>query len=174
MRIEHLKWVLVDLIVDLATTSKLFREIKSREGFDPFSNQYHLGLCRLCNSSAIIALSRLWEALDGYNKEIKDFPAELFQRARSIKQEIEKKKVYQFRSKYTAHLFDKDTKEPLNLEEGYRRLTEIVGNDMVELEEFYEWLCPENIDEAPCDSVAAVVTDLRDYCSELIGHAERP
>ncbi|EPN8463049.1 MULTISPECIES: hypothetical protein [Vibrio] len=140
-RIENFSWVLSDLIVDLGTSSKFYRECVSKPDYDPFKNKYHLGQVRMCHMWTIVSLSKLCEALNGYADELKlCCTEEIVKSSWKFKAEIEKKKVYEFRNKYAAHVFDSDTNQPLDLKTGYDKFTSIVGNTPDEVMEFYDWI----------------------------------
>ena len=173
-RIEELKWVLTDLILDLCAPAEIFRDHYSSNSFD-ISSLRTISICRMCNSHAVIALSKLVEALNGYGEEIRDFPDSLRKKVYEVKQQLEARNVYKFRSKYVAHVFDNDTKKPVDIEYVYKLLTDIVGKDISELNEFYEWLSPAEPDsDLTGNYVSTLVTVLRDHCNNLVGHGERP
>lgn len=173
-RLTHLKWILVDQIVDLTTATCAIRDhIAIMNSESAPSPQWSICYFRMCSTSLIISLSKLWEALNHYGKEINNFPTELRASCISLKQEIEKRKIYQFRSKYAAHIIDDETKEPLSLTEGDKRYKEIVGEEVSDLLKFCEWICPQS--EPTNSSVVAVVTQARDHCLSIVGHcSERP
>lgn len=173
-RINQLKWLLVDAIYDLVTPATVYREYQSNSGFDPAAPKY-LGVCRMCNSHAIIALAKLDEAINHFGKEIKDFPEVLRADVYKIKKQIEAKGVYKFRSRYVAHAFNGEgnSKAPLHISEGYQMLTNITGP---RLDEFYCWICPEENHESDNSfGVVPVVVKMRDHCLVISGSGrERP
>lgn len=167
-KIEQLKWALVDSIFDLTIPAVLFRENQKRADFDP-SIPYHLGLCRMCNSHTIIALSKLDEILKFYGKEIQSFPEPLKTKANKLKKEIEDRGAYAFRSQYVAHAFRGEkgkTKEPISLKEGQAQIEKVVGNN---LNEFYTWVFPEQSLGENKDSVTSTVNELKEHCISLLG-----
>lgn len=140
-KINQFSWVLTDLILDLGSVSMFYSECYDSSDFNPFENKYHLGKIRMCHMSAIVSLSKLGEALSGYADELKICcPDELVKKTWQHKTIIENKKIYEFRSKYAAHVFDKDTKKPLDLKAGYDRLINIVGSTPKEVQSFYNWI----------------------------------
>jgi len=140
-KVDQFRWVLMDLIIDLGSVSKFYSECHDTSDFEPSKNNYHLGKIRMCHMSAIVALSKLGEALVGYADELKACcTEELVTKTWQHKKVIEDKKVYEFRSKYAAHVFDKETKKPLDLKAGYDRLIKIVGGTPEELQSFYNWI----------------------------------
>ena len=173
-RIEHFKWVLADLIYDLTVPAEVFREYVHKDNFSP-DNLIHAGVLRMTSNALIMSLARLWEVIRYYGQEINSFPENIKQGCNLVKKEIEDKKIYQFRSKYAAHVIDKDTKKPLSLSEGKRRYEIIVGTTIGDMNDFCSWICPENYASHQEYSVVKVVTDLRDHCLSIVGSSdERP
>jgi hypothetical protein len=173
-RLIHLKWVLVDQIVDLTTATCAIRDHVAimNTAAAPSSN-WSVCYFRMCSTSLLIALAKLWEALNHYGKEINDFPDEIRSACIALKKEIENRKIYQFRSKYAAHIIDKDTHEPISLAEGDKRYKEIVGEDVRDLLNFCDWIYPQEVQANI--AVITVVTKARDHCLSLVGHCnERP
>mgnify|MGYP005988121617 CR=1 FL=1 len=138
-RIDSIRWVLVDLIYDFCGAAEIYRDYSSRESFNPYDDMEYLSAIRVCQTSAIIGLSRLWELLNGFGKEVNDTPEPMRSKLIQLRTEIEKRKIYQFRSKYIGHVFDDDTKSPIKIQDGYPRLMNIVGSDW---ESFYNWIFP--------------------------------
>lgn len=92
-RIENFSWVLSDLIVDLGTSSKFYRECISNSDYEPSKNKYHLGQVRMCHICTIISLSKLLEVLNGYADELKlCCSEEIVKSSWKFKAEIEKEK----------------------------------------------------------------------------------
>lgn len=174
-RIRHLKWILVDQISDLATgTGAIRAHIETMSTEHPPSEQWSICYFRMCSTFLIVSLSKLWEALNHYGKEISEFPVELRTDCVSLKKEIERRKIYQFRSKYAAHIIDNNTNMPLSLSDGAKRYNEIVGEDVAALVAFCDWIFPET-DSGLSTSVILTVTRTRDHCLSLIGPCtERP
>lgn len=171
-KLNHLKWILLDQVVDLTTATTAIKEHMVEQGFNPVSAK---SICyfRMCMTSLIVSLSKLWEALDHYNQEINNFPEELKLNCRALKAEIERRKIYQFRSKYAAHIIDNKTKKPLSLKEGEQRYFAIAGKSLGELIDFCEWVAPKDVHGAKISVMHTVVT-ARDYCMSVVGSAERP
>jgi len=174
-KINQFSWVLTDLIIDLGTVSKFYNECYEDHDFEPFKNKYHLGKLRMCHMSAIVALSKLSEALVGYADELKACcPNELVKKTWQHKKVIEDKKIFAFRSKYAAHIFDDDIKKPLSLQSGYDRFTNIVGNNLEENQEFYNWI---NSVKEPSDDLLnhliEIKSNLVSQLEGLINHKQR-
>lgn len=171
-RLNFLKWALCDLIVDLTINTEVFRDAILRKEFDPAVPKDQ-ALVRMVCSSLVVNLSKLWEALNHFGKEASLLEEPLRSQCISVKQEIERRKIYQFRSKYAAHLIDTDTKLPLSLSEAERRLDAIFGSTIGELNGFCDWVCPP-AGKADPNSVTAVLCALRDYCRQEAGTGARP
>ena len=162
-------WVLADLIIDLGAVSNFYNECNKSEGFDPFKNKYHLGKIRMCHTNAVVGLSKLNEALVGYAHELKACCSkELVSKTWQYTQIIQDKKIYEFRSKYAAHVFDKKTGAPLDLQSGYERLTNIVGSTAEEVQSFYNWI---NIDIL--DHLIEIQDNLSTHLESLRNHEIR-
>ena len=171
-RLNFLKWALCDLIVDLTINAEVFRDAHLRNDFSS-EHPKDQALVRMVCSSLTVNLSKLWEALNHFGKEVNALDEPLRSRCLEIKKEIEDRKVYKFRSKYAAHLIDKDTNLPLSLVEGEKRVAAIFGSTIGELSSFCEWVCPPSGQVNP-DSVTSVLCELRDYCRGVVGAGARP
>ncbi|PNM96778.1 Uncharacterised protein [Vibrio vulnificus] len=170
-RAHALSWVVEDAVIDLIACSNFYRECR-RNGHDPFSNKYHLGLVRMCYTTAIVTLSKLDEAINGFGKEINQCPPEITQKIRTVKQKIESLGVYNLRSKYIAHVFDGKGKDkmPMDIFSAYEALTKSVGKDIEEISNFYEWLFASK--KTDCD-VVSVLTELNEYLSTHVSRTTR-
>lgn len=174
-RLIHLKWVLVDQIVDLATATSAIRdhiEVMKKESAP--SEKWSICYFRMCSTFLIVSLAKLWEALEHYGNEIRQFPNGISSECTALKKEIERKKIYQFRSKYAAHIINKKTKMPISLSEGERRYKEIVGDNIDDILDFCNWIYPEN-NSSESVSVMSTVIKARDHCLSIVGPCdERP
>ena len=171
-RLNFLKWALCDLIVDLTINTEVLRDAVSRQDFSPEKPRDH-ALIRMVCSSLTVNLSKLWEALNHFGKEVNALDEPLRGKCIEVKKEIENRKIYKFRSKYAAHLIDNDTNLPLSLVEGEKRITAIFGSTIGELNSFCEWVCPSPGKVDP-NSVTSVLCELRDYCRGEVGTGSRP
>lgn len=174
-RIRHLKWILVDQIVDLTTATIAIRDhIQVMQGEHPPAAKWSVCYFRMTSTFLIVSLSKLFEALDHYGKEIRQFPREIGDACAALRAEIERRKIYQFRSRYAAHVIDKATKMPLSSTEGDKRYKEIVGDDVGDLMAFCDWINPV-ITPLPKTSVMFAVLSTRDHCIRIVGSdLERP
>lgn len=169
---NYVKWLMTDLMVDLASAVGMGREVISAH--DPFVPIKSIGRLRVCNHAIVLSLFKLHEVRSKYARFFKGFPdaatKDLYQDAR----DIEAKKICQFRNKYAAHIFDWDTKKPISLTKGEELLLSITGKDNADCLSFYNWICPEGWKEDQKCVVSTVVA-LRDYCMGLPGgELERP
>ncbi|MEM5547693.1 hypothetical protein [Pseudoalteromonas fuliginea] len=168
-KINKFSWVLTDLIVDLGTTSMFYHECYKSSDFNPDDNEYHLGKLRMCHLNAIMALSKLVEVLEGYANELKACcSAELVTKTWKYKKLIEDKKIYAFRSTYVAHVFDQNTKSPLNLSSAQTKFTNIVGNTLDDVQSFYDWI--SSVLEPKDDLLTHLVTINGNLASYLNGN----
>ncbi|WP_151172763.1 hypothetical protein [Pseudoalteromonas ruthenica] len=147
-KVESFSWVLSDLIVDLGTSSKLYFDCTAEPNHNPEENNYHLGLLRMCYMTTVISLSKLIEALNGFANELKECcPLEVVDTTWQIKRKIENMKVYEFRNKYVAHVFDKETGKPIDLIAGKERLSAIIGSKNEHVSDFYKWVNQTLLDQ---------------------------
>lgn len=118
------------------------------------NKQNFMSFTRLFLTSAIISLSKFDEIINHYGKEIKDFPEELRNSIKNIKNQIEERGVYKFRSQYLAHAFStKDgQKKPLTFDENVKALMKIVDYGLNPIEEnffkFAEWIYKKDDEES--------------------------
>lgn len=169
-RIEAIGWVLVDLIYDLCGSAMLYRENIGNAEFDPSIDHRALSIRRVCQTSSMIGLSRLWELLDGFGKEVHEAPEPLRSKLLELKQTIEKKKIYQFRSKYIGHVFDKSSKLPIKISDARPLLEHIVGTSWVD---FYDWIYPGSHRDYS-SSVVGTIEEFKNYCGTIIQPTSRP
>lgn len=168
LRFEEMSWLLSDLLVDMTAPSLVLKEFGRIPEFVP-ENPSYLAINRMCLSHIIIALCKFDEIFVEYAAEFKTMPKDLYTGLKSIKSEIEQRKIYKFRSMYVGHAFKEERKgykvlsrKPLSLVEGQDRLKTIVANDYIK---FYDWICPQNIKESDGTSVVNLITKARDYCN---------
>ncbi len=164
--INQIKWLLVDQVVDLAAPIYLMKNYIDSPSFDPKSN-HALGVFRLCNHGLIISLSKLREINIEYGKVINTFPEHIKEPFQKLRGEIEKREIHLFRNKYAAHIMDKDG-SPLSLSKGEAMLEKIVGKNIGEMLQFYDWIYPEG-DYEHKNCVMAAVSKMRDHCASVLG-----
>ena len=156
-RCEELTWLLCDQIYDLTISRAVFLDYFENGNYDLANKKYET-ITRMTVSYAILSLSKLWETLDHYGSEVNLLPEPLRQKCVDLYSKLESLNVFQFRSIHIAHVIDKETKSPIDLEMGKINLAKIIGNDMNELLSFFDWLCPPQK-----NSVVSIVEELRNY-----------
>jgi hypothetical protein len=146
----------------------MIRRYISSPGFDPASHQT-LGVFRLCNHGLIISLSKLNEIYKNYGIVIKTLPEQIRNEIKEIHKKIENKGIVEFRNTYAAHIFVKEKgkkSKPLSEEKGMEMLAKILGKNIEQMLEFYEWIYPESYNEKG-SSVVSVVQKIRDHCISI-------
>lgn len=171
---NHIKWLLNDLVVDLAAAVGMGREIFKCHDGSPESTLKAMGRLRVCNHSIILSLFKLHEIRVKYSKFLSTLPREQTEDVIHVAAQIQQKGICNFRNKYAAHIIDKDTHKPISLAKGMELLESIIGHDNSQTIGFYNWICPEKWSEdKPC--VVTTIHNLRAYCRELPGgNLERP
>lgn len=163
---NYIKWLMMDLMVDLVAAVGMGREIISAH--DPLTPIKSMGRLRVCNHSLVLSLFKLHEVRKGYGQFLKGLPDEITDSLYQDAKDIEAKKICQFRNKYAAHIFDKDTKKPISTVKGQELLLAITGENNSDCLSFYDWICPEGWTvNQKC--IISTVISLRDYCKQLPG-----
>ncbi|HDY7960741.1 TPA: hypothetical protein RQK63_004300 [Vibrio vulnificus] len=171
MKFEEMSWLLNDLLTDMVAPSIVLKEFDNIPEFVP-ENPSYLAINRMCLSQIIIALCKFHEIYSKFNEyesEFKSMPSDLFNSLQSIDSEIKAREIYKFRNVYVGHAFKEERKgknilsrKPISLEEGESRLNRIVANNYLE---FYDWICPKDINGSDGSSVVEIITRARDYCN---------
>lgn len=160
-RLEHLAWLLNDLVYDLVTPPKVLRDYLSQPECDPRSGAF-LGIIRMCKSSAILAMTKLYDITNSYGKEIKDFPEDILGQVRTYKAYVQAKNLVRFRSKFVAHNFDAFADS--SYAEGNTIANGIFGETLREHLNFFEWVSPADPEEIFIKyHVSYLVTRMRDH-----------
>jgi hypothetical protein len=165
-RFEEMTWLFTDMINDMVAPSVVLNELNSVQEFRD-GNPSYLAVHRMCLSHLIISLCKFDEIYREYRFERMGMPQSIQEPLDQLKQEIEKRKIYQFRSKYVGHAFEEikvDGKKKnilLPLADGYERLNAIVDGDH---NKFYDWICPANLSESEGSSIVELIEITRDYC----------
>lgn len=155
-RLGHLNWVLTDLILDLSTNVEVFRDYFHLDVFEG-SDDKRGGVIRMVCGSLTVNLFKLHEALQLYAEDINKLHEPLRTQSNTLRREINARKICDLRSKYVAHVEDKKTKKPINLNDGEQLIKEIFGETIGDLSSFCDWVWQD---------VLSVVVSLRDYCRE--------
>jgi len=165
---NHIKWLLNDLIVDLASAVGMGREVLKLHDGSPESMVKAMGRLRVCNHSIILSLFKLHEIRTKYGKFLNSLPKDVTANLYEDAARIEQRNICRFRNKYAAHIIDKDTNKPISLATGEKLLESITGHGNDRTREFYDWVCPEGW-SAEKPSVTTTVHHLREYCRGLPG-----
>ncbi|MCQ3831167.1 hypothetical protein HXX02_17170 [Microbulbifer elongatus] len=170
-RIKELTQVLNEQVIDLLTGVTIYRNYFEEHQYDP-NNLIHAGVQRMCINHIVISLSKLWEAFaQVYGKEFQGFPEALRKEKNRLQKYLDDKKVYQFRSKYVAHLIDKETGSPICSKEGASRLSAIVGTNHGEMLNFLSEISPLD-DETGEAGIVGVVQRLNQHCYGILSQVE--
>ncbi|NRD73146.1 hypothetical protein HQQ94_07810 [Shewanella sp. VB17] len=160
-RSEELTWLLSDQIYDLTISRAVFLDYFENGNYD-LTNKKYEAITRMTVSYAILSLSKLWETLDHYGGEINSLPEPLRLKCVDLRSKLVALDVFQFRSVHISHVIDKETELPIDLEMSKTNLAKIIGNNMNELLNFFDWLCPPQK-----NSVVSIVQELKNYCHVL-------
>ena len=158
-RFEEMSWLFSDMIHDMVAPSVVLKELNTVKEFRSGNSSY-LAVHRMCLSHLIISLCKFDEIYREYRDERKEMPQAIQDPLDELKREIEKRKIYQLRSKYVGHAFEEikvDGKKKnilIPVEEGYKRLIAIVDGDH---NKFYDWICPQNLSENQDLSVVELI-----------------
>jgi hypothetical protein len=114
--------LLIDVIVGTRSL-EIFERLNRQKTIHPVV--FH-GMRRMCHSQTLLGLSKFLEFYDAYHDLI---PTECKEHCKNIKKGIEAKKIYDFRSKYVAHLIDKSTGRPLDPDQLDHYVRNIFGDD---------------------------------------------
>jgi len=165
-RLENLKWLLVDLMLDLSSPAKIYRDYRNSPDFDPDKLTY-IGIARVCNSHAILALCKMCEILKNYNNEIRDFPR-LHKELNQVKANLEVRGINRLRSQYIAHIHEKGEKSPPPISE-MRDILEIIARK--DLDDFYEWISP--VESNSSRGILNMVYELKEEIRAIVGSTSR-
>lgn len=160
-RLEHLAWLLNDLVYDLVTPPKVLRDYLSQPDCDPRSGAF-LGIIRMCKSSAILAMTKLYDITNAYGREIKEFPDDILDQVRTYKSYVQTKKLVRFRSKFVAHNFDAFVDS--SYAEGNTIANDIFGETLGEHLNFFEWVSPADPEDTFVKyHISYLVTRMRNH-----------
>ncbi|VEF08169.1 Uncharacterised protein [Pseudomonas fluorescens] len=169
---NNIKWLMTDLMVDLASAVGMARDVIISH--DPLVPIKSMGRLRVCNHFIVLTLFKLHEVRKGYGQFFHRLPSEATVSLYQAAKDIEAKQICQFRNKYAAHIFDKDSKNPISLKKAEELLLSITGKDNSDCLSFYDWICPVGW-KADQKCVVSTVVAMRDYCMGLPGgELERP
>jgi hypothetical protein len=120
-------WGLVDrLLVDVVVGTRsldIFESLNSKVAIRP---AVYAGMRRMCHSQTLLGLAKFAEFYETYRGLI---PADCRAPCKDTVKTFKRKRIHEFRSKYVAHLVDKETGRPLNLDQLERYVAGIYGQD---------------------------------------------
>ncbi len=137
-RFEEVQWLLIDIIGDLLAPNQVFVE---RGDGEIANNELYMPINRMCLTQIIISLCKFDEIYRHYHSEFNLLPHDLLTKVKGIKQEIEKRNVYSFRSTYIGHAFKKESgkQSPMTADEIEKGFNKVLSNDQVA---FHDWIFP--------------------------------
>jgi hypothetical protein len=140
-RLHEFAWVLQELMIDLKTPVDIYRiatetipELEKARLIEVTSSKpteaQKMSLNRFIMFPIINTLCRLIELCTAYGKEVQSLPDGVKKPLRAIVQDLESRRIYDFRSTYTAHVLRKvkgEQDRPLTLEESLDALSRVTG-----------------------------------------------
>lgn len=171
---NHIKWLLNELILDLASAVKMGREAIQTHNKAQLNIYDIMGRLRVCNHSIILSLFKAHEIRIKYSRFLSTLPPSKTEDFIKTAAQIDNNGICKFRNKHAAHIIDKETKKPVSLAKGTELLEKITGHENSKLIEFYDWISPVDwSEEKPC--IITTLHRLREYCKSLPGgDLERP
>jgi len=122
------------LLVDVTVGTRSLEIFDSLNSKTAIHAVVFYGMHRMCHSQTLLGLSKFIEFYKTYHDVI---PVDCKTPCKSVMKIIESKQIYEFRSKYVAHLIDEKTGRPLNLDELEQYLGGIFGQDETN---FIRWI----------------------------------
>jgi hypothetical protein len=122
--------LLIDVVVGTRSLD-IFERLNSKTAIRPVV--FH-GMRRLSHSHTLLGLSKFIEFDKAYHNLI---PLPCQTPCKDMMKIIESKRIYDFRSKYVAHVIDEDTGRPLNLNQVEEYIEAIFGQDETN---FIKWV----------------------------------
>ncbi|WP_137279268.1 hypothetical protein [Pseudomonas rhizoryzae] len=170
-RKEHLIWLLVDLVYDLVTPGKVFRDYLENSDMSPDSAAF-LGIARMCKISCVLSLVKLHDILKDYGIETRELPSDIREQIGLFRRFCTDKKLVRLRNKFAAHNFDDF--ESSSYAEGEELFTGLFGKTLGEHLEFFEWVCPANPSQTfEAYHPAYLVTRMRNYLASQVAPSPR-
>lgn len=165
-KLQMFGWILADSVYDLSVPPEIYRDY-----FAHFSKQapnpMFEGVVRMCRFSVVIAICKLYDALEKYNQLLMEAPAELKERVGSFKKYVLQKDYRTLRSKFVAHNFDAYETHTYN--DGQRIAEGIFGITAGEALTYFEWIKPSKGNANPeRDHPSYVASDVKEYIRGLV------
>ena len=137
--------ILNGMILDICVAVEVLRDYEHGD-YPNRDALFRQGIYRLCLQSIILNLAKFTEFCREYGKLMHQFCPELTIQRNKIKEDLEKKKVNDIRSKYIAHNRCDKTKSPLSTQEIDTLLIGVIGSDSAQ--DFLDWLHPQTMSDA--------------------------
>lgn len=165
-RLEHLAWLLNDLIYDLVTPPKVLRDYVAQTDFHPGTGQF-LGIIRMCKISTVLAMTKFHDVNKNYGKEIRSFPEDIREQVKQFMSYVQDKSLVRLRNKFVAHNFDDFSAS--SYREGEKILDEIFGTTLHDHLEFFQWVSPADPEQTfEKYYVSYLVTRMRNHVTSLV------
>ena len=165
-RLEHLAWLLNDLIYDLVTPSKVIRDYVSHPESNPGSGQF-LGIMRMCKISTVLAMTKLHDVIKNYGLEIRSFPDDVRDQTKLFMNYAQSRSLIRLRNKFVAHNFDDFSASSYS--EGEVIFNGIFGQTVQDHMDLFQWVSPENPDQTyEKYHVSYLVTRMRNHVTSLV------
>ena len=114
------------LLIDVVVGTRILDIFESQNSKNTIQPVVFDGMRRMSHSHTLLGLSKFIEFYKTYHDLI---PPACRTPCKNMMKIIESKKIYDFRSKYVAHVIDEDTGRPLNLNELEDYIGAIFGQD---------------------------------------------
>ena len=114
------------LLIDVVVGTRILDIFESQNSKNTIQPVVFHGMRRMSHSHTLLGLSKFIEFYKTYHDLI---PPACRTPCKNMMKIIESKKIYDFRSKYVAHVIDEDTGRPLNLNELEDYIGAIFGQD---------------------------------------------
>lgn len=150
-----------DLHLELITATQAYNTFQRSISARPPKPIVQTGIRRFCLSYVFLSLSKWIEYYDHYKTII---PTDVQQYAKNLRNEIDRKGIKRFRDKIVGHIWDKDTKRPITMDDIENRLQEILGPGGIE--GFMRWVNNLEGNQFPTNAVM-VIERVRDRIKEI-------
>ena len=156
-------WLLNDLVVDLKTPTDIIKLARDSS----LTQIQVMSIIRMTMCALLVNLSKLLEVLNFYGKDIRSLSPTVSGDLNSIKRELEKKGIYEYRSKYIAHAFMKEQgapPRPLSLKEASNALMKIIDEGLNPVTEnafsFCSWVYTKDEEKCVVNTIERTVNEI--------------
>lgn len=170
-RYADLARILADQIDDLGVATEALRAyLEESDSAEPPGLRWKQARFRMCISFLIVSLAKVQEVLDGYSKDLKNFPAPIRIAYSTVLREIKRKQLIPFRNRYIVHVLEKSG-APLSVSQEDKCLANILGNDVQALKNLCEWIDPGPQSTGP--GVIPALAEVHRHCIVLLNPTPR-